>query len=331
MRALPLPSASLFDRLIEFVRASTMPTAPRRRRLSWLMVRLLGVQMRRASIPAVARVAERLGVDADHVIFGHVHRLGPLRRRRPAPVAGARRATGDRQHRRLGARARDRSRRHAAAPVLARGRRRARRRPRAAGGRAARPPARRRVPRRRTGGPSVRARTTVLVTLASLLLLATTLTAYAAPCRLRRRPVRRACRGRAARPAGERRRGAAGHRRPRAARRARPDRGAAADRRRGRPRRARRRVRGAVPPRRARRPPDGLRGRPRHGAADPHRRRHRGRGGRPARAARPRRAAGPRRRRATASSSCASDCRAWSPAPRAGPTARVGCRGCSPC
>jgi hypothetical protein len=34
--------------------------------------------MRRASIPAVARVAERLGVDADHVIFGHVHRLGPL-------------------------------------------------------------------------------------------------------------------------------------------------------------------------------------------------------------------------------------------------------------
>jgi UDP-2,3-diacylglucosamine pyrophosphatase LpxH len=78
MRALPLPSASLFDRLIEFVRASTMPTAPRRRRLSWLMVGLLGVQMRRASIPAVARVAERLGVDADHVIFGHVHRLGPL-------------------------------------------------------------------------------------------------------------------------------------------------------------------------------------------------------------------------------------------------------------
>lgn len=78
MRALPLPSAALFDRAFEFIRASTMPTAPRRRRLSWLMLRVLGIQMRRASIPAVARVAERLGVDADHVIFGHVHRLGPL-------------------------------------------------------------------------------------------------------------------------------------------------------------------------------------------------------------------------------------------------------------
>ena len=78
MRALPLPSAAVFDRVIEFVRAATMPTAPRRRRLSWLMVRALGIQMRRASIPAVARVAERLGVDADHLIFGHVHRLGPL-------------------------------------------------------------------------------------------------------------------------------------------------------------------------------------------------------------------------------------------------------------
>jgi hypothetical protein len=40
--------------------------------------RLLGVQMRRASIPALARVAHRLGVDADWVLFGHVHRTGPL-------------------------------------------------------------------------------------------------------------------------------------------------------------------------------------------------------------------------------------------------------------
>ncbi|MEP6953414.1 MAG: metallophosphoesterase [Solirubrobacteraceae bacterium] len=78
MRSLPLPSASLFDRLVDLVRASTMPTAPRRPRMSWLTVRVLGIQMRRASIPAVARVAERLGVDADHVIFGHVHRLGPV-------------------------------------------------------------------------------------------------------------------------------------------------------------------------------------------------------------------------------------------------------------
>ena len=34
--------------------------------------------MRRASIPALARVVHRLGVDADWVVFGHVHRCGPL-------------------------------------------------------------------------------------------------------------------------------------------------------------------------------------------------------------------------------------------------------------
>ncbi|WP_372790692.1 metallophosphoesterase [Paraconexibacter sp.] len=38
---------------------------------------LLGLQMRRASIPALARVVHRLGIDADDVVFGHVHRLGP--------------------------------------------------------------------------------------------------------------------------------------------------------------------------------------------------------------------------------------------------------------
>jgi hypothetical protein len=39
---------------------------------------LLGLQVRRASIPALARVVHRLGVAADWVVFGHVHRLGPL-------------------------------------------------------------------------------------------------------------------------------------------------------------------------------------------------------------------------------------------------------------
>ena len=34
--------------------------------------------MRRASIPALACVAHRLGVGADWVLFGHVHRCGPL-------------------------------------------------------------------------------------------------------------------------------------------------------------------------------------------------------------------------------------------------------------
>jgi hypothetical protein len=39
---------------------------------------LLGLQVRRASLPALARVAHRLGVDAEWVVFGHVHRRGPL-------------------------------------------------------------------------------------------------------------------------------------------------------------------------------------------------------------------------------------------------------------
>lgn len=76
---LPRPLAALFDDVAEVVRAATMP----RRELlnpglAPLTSRLLGWQMRRASMPALARVVHRLGVDADWVVFGHVHRLGPL-------------------------------------------------------------------------------------------------------------------------------------------------------------------------------------------------------------------------------------------------------------
>ena len=80
-RWLPRPLAALLDDLAELVRASTMPRVSRtllNRRISPLTSALLGLQMRRASIPALARVAQRLSVDADWVIFGHVHRLGPL-------------------------------------------------------------------------------------------------------------------------------------------------------------------------------------------------------------------------------------------------------------
>jgi hypothetical protein len=80
-RWLPRPAAALLDDLAELARASTMPRVPRRiihRRMSRLTARLLGVQMSRASIPALARVVHRLGIDADWVVFGHVHRLGPL-------------------------------------------------------------------------------------------------------------------------------------------------------------------------------------------------------------------------------------------------------------
>lgn len=69
---LPRPLANLLEGVAEALRAATMPAvAP-------LTSRLLGIQMRRAALPALALVVHRLGVDADWVVFGHVHRRGPL-------------------------------------------------------------------------------------------------------------------------------------------------------------------------------------------------------------------------------------------------------------
>jgi UDP-2,3-diacylglucosamine pyrophosphatase LpxH len=83
-RWLPRPLAGLVDDLAELSRAATMPRVQRvprgrlARRMSPVTVKLLGAQMRRASIPALARVVHRLEVDAEWVVFGHVHRCGPL-------------------------------------------------------------------------------------------------------------------------------------------------------------------------------------------------------------------------------------------------------------
>jgi predicted phosphodiesterase len=96
-RWLPWPLASLADGLAELARAATMPRIPAHLLppgLAPLTSLLLGLQMRRASIPALARVVHRLGVDADFVVFGHVHRLGPMHDDFPAqwqsPVGNAR-------------------------------------------------------------------------------------------------------------------------------------------------------------------------------------------------------------------------------------------------
>jgi UDP-2,3-diacylglucosamine pyrophosphatase LpxH len=91
IRWLPRPLAALLDDLAELVRASTMPRTPRRflhRRMAPFTATLLGAQMSRASIPALARVVHRLGIDADWVLFGHVHRLGPLPGDRPLQWQG---------------------------------------------------------------------------------------------------------------------------------------------------------------------------------------------------------------------------------------------------
>ncbi|HWD64496.1 MAG TPA: metallophosphoesterase [Solirubrobacteraceae bacterium] len=78
---LPRPATSRLRELGSVLRATTMPALqegvldPRIAPLTW---RLLSHQMRRHALPAMAQVVHRLGVEADWVVFGHVHRLGPL-------------------------------------------------------------------------------------------------------------------------------------------------------------------------------------------------------------------------------------------------------------
>jgi hypothetical protein len=81
LRRLPHALAALLDDVAELLRAATMPGRRQGllgRHMPPLIARLLGVQARRASIPALAHVVHRLGVDSDWVVFGHVHRRGPL-------------------------------------------------------------------------------------------------------------------------------------------------------------------------------------------------------------------------------------------------------------
>jgi len=88
---LPRPLAALLDDAAELLRASTMPRIQRRLlkpSIAPLTAMLLGTQMQRASIPALGRVVHRLGVDAEFVVFGHVHRLGPLAADDPAQWRG---------------------------------------------------------------------------------------------------------------------------------------------------------------------------------------------------------------------------------------------------
>jgi Calcineurin-like phosphoesterase len=81
IKVLPRPLAELAEDLAELIRASTMPLAPHRLLrpgMARLSASVLGAQMRLASLPALSHVVGRLGVDAECVLFGHVHRLGPL-------------------------------------------------------------------------------------------------------------------------------------------------------------------------------------------------------------------------------------------------------------
>ena len=92
LRRSPGPLAALGDYLAELARAATMPQLRRRvlqPRLAPLTSAALSIQMRRHALPSLARVVRLLSVDADTVLFGHVHRLGPLAGDDPAQWLGA--------------------------------------------------------------------------------------------------------------------------------------------------------------------------------------------------------------------------------------------------
>lgn len=90
-RALSRPGATLLETSAQLLRQVTVPGLPRmlmNARLAPVTAGLIDLQMRHAGLPAAGIVAERLGVEADWVIFGHVHRRGPLEGERWAPVGG---------------------------------------------------------------------------------------------------------------------------------------------------------------------------------------------------------------------------------------------------
>jgi hypothetical protein len=88
---MPRPIARWVDSVAESLRAGLMPAVQHRllrQRVAPLTAWLLGAQMRRAAIPALVHVVHSLGVDADWVVFGHVHRYGPLPDDVPLPWRG---------------------------------------------------------------------------------------------------------------------------------------------------------------------------------------------------------------------------------------------------
>jgi UDP-2,3-diacylglucosamine pyrophosphatase LpxH len=93
-RLLPRWVAARVGDLVVALRRATvgvpLTMLPRSARMARLRARVLGVQMRRAAMPALARVVHRLGLDgrAEAVIFGHVHRAGPREQDDAARWAG---------------------------------------------------------------------------------------------------------------------------------------------------------------------------------------------------------------------------------------------------
>jgi hypothetical protein len=97
--ALPAPLAGRAGTLVGGARRALIATLPvisaapslRGASLAWSLLLEHGIT-RRGAIPAIARVARELGVEADALVFGHIHRRGPLTADAPAlwrPEGGA--------------------------------------------------------------------------------------------------------------------------------------------------------------------------------------------------------------------------------------------------
>jgi predicted phosphodiesterase len=75
------PVGTMVDTLARLLRGALVPEVLHllmETGLARVPAGLLDAQMRYAGVPAMARVVERLGIEADVVLFGHVHRRGPL-------------------------------------------------------------------------------------------------------------------------------------------------------------------------------------------------------------------------------------------------------------
>jgi predicted phosphodiesterase len=80
--SLPEPIGERIDRAAGLARSATTAVMPLAGALltgalAPLSASAMGLQFRRRGLPATAEVAQRLHVRADHVIFGHLHRMGP--------------------------------------------------------------------------------------------------------------------------------------------------------------------------------------------------------------------------------------------------------------
>jgi UDP-2,3-diacylglucosamine pyrophosphatase LpxH len=93
-RLLQRPLGTLVEELIGLARDALGPLVPLMPRMAMdagmapLTAALIDLQMRHAATPALARVLERLAIEADWIVFGHVHRRGPIDGER-WPAAGA--------------------------------------------------------------------------------------------------------------------------------------------------------------------------------------------------------------------------------------------------